>query len=186
MNVVRFAARRAVTAAAPTAGGTRARIGERALPAGFEDFYRAEFGSVFDASYAFCGKREVALDATQEAFSRAFVRWSRLSRESWAGGWVMTTAMNLCKKYARRVQDRTPPATSSTADDPQSVVERMDLSAAIRQLPSRQREAVLLHYLGDYPVAVVADLMRVSEGAVKRHLFRAREGLKSSLSHGDQ
>ena len=62
----------------------------------FDEFCEAEYGGVYRAAFAFTGDREAALDATQEAFSRAFARWNRLSREQWAGGWVMTTALNLC------------------------------------------------------------------------------------------
>lgn len=63
----------------------------------FDEFCEAEYASVYRAAFAFTGDREVALDATQEAFSRAFARWNRLSRAQWAGGWVMTTALNLCR-----------------------------------------------------------------------------------------
>src|SRR5918994_7541042 len=67
----------------------------------FEDFCRAEYGSVYRASFAFSGSRDIALDCTQEAFSRAFARWRRLSKHEWAGGWVMTTALNLAKRALR-------------------------------------------------------------------------------------
>ncbi len=41
----------------------------------FEDFYAAEFDRVLDSAFAFSGDRDAAIDATQEAFARAFARW---------------------------------------------------------------------------------------------------------------
>jgi DNA-directed RNA polymerase specialized sigma24 family protein len=67
------------------------------VAANFDGFCKSEYASVYRAAFAFTGDKDSALDATQEAFSRAFARWARLSREPWAGGWVMTTALNLCR-----------------------------------------------------------------------------------------
>ena len=67
------------------------------MAANFDGFCKSEYASVYRAAFAFTGDKDAALDATQEAFSRAFARWARLSREPWAGGWVMTTALNLCR-----------------------------------------------------------------------------------------
>ena len=54
----------------------------------FEALYRREFLAVFRTVYLLAGTREVAEDATQEAFARALERWSRLRGQTWAGGWV--------------------------------------------------------------------------------------------------
>jgi RNA polymerase sigma factor (sigma-70 family) len=48
---------------------------------------------------------------------------------------------------------------------------------ALRSLPPRQREALVLRYYGDLPEAQVASAMGVSEGAVKRHLAGATAAL---------
>lgn len=147
----------------------------------FAEFYEREYPKVYRGAYALSGHREVALDATQEAFKRAFARWRRLTREGWAGGWVMTTALNLCKKEARQARlsrgetDVPPPVVAPATGD------RLDLIAAIRALPARQAEAVLLFYLGDLPLPVVATLMNVAEGTVKAHLSHARESLRLAL-----
>jgi RNA polymerase sigma-70 factor (ECF subfamily) len=59
--------------------------------------------------------------------------------------------------------------------------DRVDVLAALLALPERQRQAVVLHYFLDCPIASVADLMGVSEGAVKAHLHKARGSLRLSL-----
>ena len=59
--------------------------------------------------------------------------------------------------------------------------DRLDVLTALRSLPERQREAAVLHYIVDCPVAVVAESMGISDGAVKAHLSKAREALRRSL-----
>src|SRR5918992_2963528 len=74
----------------------------------FEDFYAAESRRVFDSAFAFCGNRDVAAEATQEAFARAYARWWRLSRKEWAGAWVTTTALNVIRRTFRDASRRPP------------------------------------------------------------------------------
>jgi RNA polymerase sigma-70 factor (ECF subfamily) len=151
----------------------------------FEDFYRAEYENVYRAAFATCRDGNMALDATQEAFSQAYARWSRLARESWAGGWVTTTALNACKRQMRK--DRwNPTARPVTEHDKTTIVsDRLQVLDALRNLPFRQQQAVLLRYYADQPIAVVAQLMNLSEGAVKTHLSRARETLRDQLQSAD-
>jgi RNA polymerase sigma-70 factor (ECF subfamily) len=151
----------------------------------FEAFYQREFDDVFRACILMTGSRDVAMDATQEAFTRAFVQWGRLRRHPWAGGWVMTTALNVCRRRARdplRVSE-TPERVANSIESPKG--DRIDLERALRSLPARQRQAAILHYLGDLPIASVAELMQISEGAVKAHLFAARKSLREALQVSD-
>lgn len=149
---------------------------------GFEDFYAAEYDRVFSSAYVFCRDRDAALDATQEAFARAFARWRRLDKEEWAGAWVTTTALNLLRRRFRRVNQAVAAGEQTTASsDPRSV----DLIDALRALPTRQRQAATLFYVTDLPVAVVAQSMGLSEGTVKAHLSRARDALRKRLGEDD-
>ena len=125
------------------------------------------------------------MDATQEAFTRAYVQWRRLRQHDWAGGWVMTTALNVCRRRARdpipvgEGTDRLATAASTAGSD------RVDLQRALASLPARQRQATILHYLGDLPITSVAELMQISEGAVKAHLFEGRRSLRRALEVSD-
>lgn len=148
----------------------------------FEDFYAAEYDRVFDSAFAFSGDRDAATDATQEAFARAFARWRRLSRKEWAGGWVTTTALNVLRRRLRNAARWITPVNDRVSYDMHG---RVDLLRALRSLPVRQREAAVLFYIADLPLHAVADTMRISEGAVKSHLARAREGLRGNLEERD-
>lgn len=61
------------------------------------------------------------------------------------------------------------------------VEDRMALVSALRGLPANQRQVVVLHYLLDLAVSDVAHELRMSEGAVKAALFRARGSLAQKI-----
>ena len=92
---------------------------------------------------------------------------------------MTTTALNLTKRHFRdreRAGKPTPPQVMAAATS-----ERLDVLAALRSLPERQRQAIVLHYIVDLPVHSVADAMGLSEGAVKAHLHKGRAALRSPL-----
>ena len=156
-----------------------ASVGTR-VTADFDSFYVAEYPNVYRAARAWTGEEQSALDATQEAFARAFARWKRLQSEEWRGGWVMTTALNICKKKPLRTAEN---AFTPRGGDP---YERVDVSLALQQLSERQRTAAVLFYVGDLPLDAVARLMDLSEGAVKSHLNRARQSMRNYLEVDDE
>jgi RNA polymerase sigma-70 factor (ECF subfamily) len=149
--------------------------------ASFTDTYSAHFGRVYTAALAFCGSVDIAEEATQEAFARAFARWSRIGREQWVVGWIVTTAMNETRRRSRR--RRLPSAPDPVGEATELL--GLEMLEGIRSLPRRQREVVILHYIHDLPVAGVAELLGISDGSVKTHLSRARTALARSLG-GDQ
>jgi RNA polymerase sigma-70 factor, ECF subfamily len=142
---------------------------------GFEELYRREHATVFRAVFRLCGDRAVAEDATQEAFARALARWRRLRGKGWAAGWVTTTALNVARRALRR---RPEPAARSDETDVDAAA---DVWLAVRRLPRRQQEAVVLFYVADLPLAGVAAAMGCAEGTAKAHLARARESLRGTL-----
>ena len=125
------------------------------------------------------GSREDARDIAQEAMARAYARWPKV-RDN-AGGWVARVSTNLALDQLRRRGRRHPEATAATADTAGVASQRADLVAALRRLPRRQRDAVVLRYLADLPEAEVAATMGCSVGTVKQHAHRGLTALRSSL-----
>ena len=139
---------------------------------GFRGMYEAEFANVYRTVLLMCGDRSIAEDATQEAFARALARWRRLAGTSWAAGWTTTTAINVAR---RQLRTRPSIHVQPTAEADQDAA--LDLRAAIEHLPSRQKQAIALHYLMDLTIADAATAMGCDEGTVKTHLSRARSTL---------
>ena len=146
----------------------------------FVEFYTASFARVLRAAALFCGHIEIARDAAQEAFVRAFERWGRLEAAPWREGWVMTTAFNACRRSLRR-RDRREPATRPSISSETNSIARLDLAAALARLPLRQRQALVLFYYGDQTIDDVARVLGLSTGSVKTHLARGRKALAALL-----
>jgi len=154
--------------------GSRVKVDPR-----FAELYEKEHERVFQVTFALCRDRALAEDATQEAFARALERWSRLRDRPWAGGWVMSTALNA----ARRMLRKRPYPSSVPAADPDSET-ATELWEIVRRLPRRQREAVVLRYVLDLDLSEIAAAMGCREGTVKAHLFGARQALRGELEGG--
>jgi RNA polymerase sigma factor (sigma-70 family) len=146
----------------------------------FVELYETTFPTVYRAAFLLCRNRSIAEDATQEAFAKAFERWGRIGGEPWVGGWVMTTALNQVRRAYRW---RRSVRTEAPADI--DLESSLDLWKAIRGLPRRQQEAVVLHYVAALPLDQVAAAMGCRNGTVKTHLSRARQELARYLEVED-
>ena len=163
---------------------TRDEVQGRSLCSSPEAVFSSQRNSLVRALSLYCGDLGLAEDCVQEAFARLCLNWRRVSTYDDPAIWVRRVALNLAKDQRRllvrrarlvvKLSDRQEPPPASTEVDPR-------LWNAVRDLPSRQRTAVALFYVGDLRVTEVAATMKISEGTVKRHLDRARETLRNKL-----
>ncbi len=161
------------------------RTEERALmppqiPAGFDLAFDGLYRLAYRVAFRILGDRGDAEDVAQEALARASTRWPRLADRP--EGWVSRVASNLAIDRYRRRRRRPPPMTGPLGLVDPLLGERADLVAALRRLPRRQREAVVLRYLADLSEAQVALEMGCSVGAVKSHGSRGLASLRRQLS----
>ena len=155
-------------------------MSELSVDPAFEDLYVRERSAVFATVFLLCRDRQAAEDATQEAFARALERWARLRGQPWAAGWVARTAMNEARRSMRR-RTGWRGEREREATGPAGSAESLDLWDAVRRLPARQREAIVLRYRLDLDVAAIARILGCREGTVRTHLARARETLRGHL-----
>lgn len=160
------------------------KVGDMATTAdaegSFDDLFRAEFPSIARTAYLIVGDREKATEIAQEAFTRMFVSWKRVSRHDRPGAWVRRVAIRMATREARRsrllgtaLRSMSPPRTPTSTN--------LDLRTALMGLPKSQRAAVVLHYLEDRPIKEVAELLECAEATAKVHLHRARKRLAQVL-----
>ena len=145
----------------------------------FDDFYRTTSRRVVHHVYAMTGNLAEAQDCVQEAYARAWQRWSRVGGLSDPEAWVRTVARRIAVSRWRRTVvsarhlrgQRDEPVTDAPSENHPLLVD------ALRQLPPAQREAIVLHHLVGLPVAAVAAETGVPEGTVKARLHRGRAAL---------
>lgn len=152
---------------------------------GFEAFFAQHWDGIVRALTLAVGDRSVAEDAAQTGFERAYARWGRVRDYERPATWVYVVAV----RHAHRLLRRRPEVTAPPVDvpDPADAVESLAwLSAVIASLPPRQREAVVLRYLGGLPLADIADAQRVSVGTVKSSLHAAHRSLRVAVATDDE
>jgi len=145
----------------------------------FESFFRSVFARAVAVAQRVTADRASAEDAAVEALAKAHFRWKRIGDQPWRDAWVYKVAVN---EAIRGLPRRSPARPLPTAYDPtDQVALRQALTAALRQLPRRQREAIVLRYLLDFSEAEVAAALGVSQGTVKTHLHRGIAALRKSV-----
>jgi RNA polymerase sigma factor (sigma-70 family) len=136
---------------------------------------------------ALTGDSQVAQDITQEAFLRAWRRWSTVRGYDDPQSWCRHVAHNLAVERWRQlglVAALTHHAAAVVRPAPE--VGHLDVAAAIRRLPKGERNAVVMHGVLDMSVREISQELRVSEGTVKSWLSRGRTRLRRSLGIADQ
>jgi RNA polymerase sigma-70 factor, ECF subfamily len=149
----------------------------------FEAFFDRNYPPTLRAVALAIGDRGRAEDLTQEAFARAFRRWSSVSALERPVAWVYVVALNAERKRWRR-ERRGPEDVlrgDCISDVAGAVLSTIVVRDALDRLPARQRAAVVLRYLGDLTVADVAEVMGCAEGTVKATLHQALRNLRVDL-----
>jgi RNA polymerase sigma factor (sigma-70 family) len=153
-------------------------VGNRAVT--FTAFYDGNYPSVSRALALAFRDPQLAEEAAQEAFTRAYVYWRRVGRMDRPAGWVYVVAVRHAFRKRSR-PDETIGPDEITADIADGVVEREALRIAITRLPERQRLAIVLRYLADLPLADVAAAMGCALGTVKSTVHAALLRLEADL-----
>ena len=151
----------------------------------FEAFFLANYEPVLRVLTLTTGDRERATDATQEAFIKAYARWSTIRRYDAPVAWVRRVAINLShdsfrsdRQRRRREEAVSRDATAIGKTTNETRVFAIDLLA---ELPTRQREVATLFYVDDCSVDEIAKILKLRSGTVKYHLSHARERLRTLL-----
>jgi len=147
----------------------------------FEAFYREHFARIVRACALVTLDLALAEDVAAESFVRLWARWGIIRGDDHAGGYVFKTAMRLSTKELRNRTRRGPPSPAD-ADEVQRALDREDVIRALRTLPLRQRQAVVLRDWAGFETKDVARMLGAKESTVRVHLARARAHLRQQLS----
>jgi RNA polymerase sigma-70 factor (sigma-E family) len=131
--------------------------------------------------------RETAEEVVQDAFESLYRRWGSLRDPSAAVAYLdRSVVYGSRSKLRRRTTERayvwpvegTEPSAEAASVDSRP---REDLLAAVRQLPQRQREVIVLRYFLDLSEDQIAQWLDVSVGSVKKHASRATAALQKRM-----
>ncbi len=147
---------------------------------------------VFGLAYSFLRDREAAEDVTQEVFIKVWRALPGFDGRASLSTWIYTIARNssLSALRARRVQPSlSDPQVMEAVETSQAVApadelaERAAILRLIDQLPTKQRQVIMLFYMEGESHEEVASLLAMPIGTVKTLLHRARARLGAALGH---
>jgi len=158
----------------------------------FHDFYQANYPGMVTLVGAVLGNLTEAEDVVQEAFARAYSRWHRLGGYDLPEAWLRRVALRIAVDSGRRARRalllRARLAAQRQAHLPgaDDGIGRSDVGGALRSLPLRQRQALVLHYIADLPVEQIASECGIPSGTVKARLAAGRRRLERELCARDE
>jgi RNA polymerase sigma factor (sigma-70 family) len=164
----------------------------------YEGLYRDHAPRLLRLARLLLRDPEEARDIVQDVFGKAAVALRGATAPRDWRPWLTQVLVNACRSRARRgwwrrfrrdatpldaeplVDGAAPPDTAAVASQVRDRVR-----AAFGELPWRQRQVVVLRHLEGWSTAEVAAGLRISEGAVKTHLFRGLRALREVLGEGN-
>ncbi len=171
-----------------------ARQGERRAA---RALYARHQEMVWRVVYRMVLDREEALDICQDVWMKAFAALSTFRRESRFGTWILRIAVNTTHSRTRTIAWRMrstrvsadeelvdcPSLLPSPRENMEERYHREAVEEALLDLSPSQRQALVLRYFEDLPLAEIAGIMDCREGSVKSHLHRAVESLRRTLAN---
>lgn len=148
----------------------------------FGELYRRHYVAVVGVAYCVLADRHLAEDAAQDAFVIACRELARLRRAERFAPWICTIAKRVAGRMARSrrergiLEDTAAAPTSNLGPHPSDLVQQ-----AVRDLPQRAREVVVLHYFTGLSHKDIAVSLGLSSEAVHGRLVRARRMLADRL-----
>lgn len=161
-----------------TAGQQDARQAVSAL-------YEAHAVGLIRLAVVMLGDRPAAEDVVQEAFCGLYRRWGQLDDPGNAQRYVRSAVLNGCRSALRRLhreaRSARPDGSLETSESAEALAlvnaEHRAVLGALRRLPARQREALVLRFYLELPEPEIARSMGVSQGTVKSTTSRALAAL---------
>jgi RNA polymerase sigma-70 factor (sigma-E family) len=151
------------------------------------ELYLGQYKSLVRLAVLLVHDVPTAEEVVQDAFEAMHYAQRRLRDSEKALSYLRQAVVNRSRSVLRHrtVVDKNAPKPAP--DEPSAehaamaLIERSAVIEALRTLPDRQREAIVLRYYADLSEADIAATMGISKGAVKSHTARAMAALKSIL-----
>jgi RNA polymerase sigma-70 factor (ECF subfamily) len=167
-----------------------------------EQAYREHADDVYRVAYALLRDPDAAVDATHDAFARAYERWETYDARRPLRPWLMTIVANISRDALRRRRVRTLaiPALAAQAAagaagagaggagaDPAEIASRRALvETALDGLEPRARAALVLRHYHGYDYAEIATILGAAPGTVGSLLSRAHATLRARLEDASE
>lgn len=157
----------------------------------FESYVAARQNMHLRTAYLLTGDRFLAEDLVQTAFAKLYLAWNRVHDQASLDAYVRRIMVNEHTSWWRRAWRRNETSVDSIPELPRQggelggdiatdLYQRDALWALVRQLPPKQRAAVVLRFYEDLSERQTAEILQVSIGTVKSQTSRAVAALRTA------
>jgi RNA polymerase sigma-70 factor (sigma-E family) len=169
----------------------RARPEATGGPAGLAELYAAHAQGALRLAYMLTGHRETAEDLVQDAFVKLAGRFVHLRKPEAFDAYLRTMIVNrflsnLRRRKLERAQLERERAEAGRPPVPADIGERDEMWQALRQLPERQRAALVLRYYEDLSEQDAAAVLGCSKPALKSLVARGMETLRGLVKQVEE
>ena|SRR5438874_10735814 len=144
--------------------------------------YRCHRERLWRALVAFTADRDVASDATAEAFAQ-LLRRGAVVRDP--ASWVWRAAFRIAAGELKARRARGLPLPPATPVASHVNLESFELVEALQRIPLSQRQVLILRYYAGYSAKEIAAMLDSTHAAVRMRLSRARLALRRLLEEAD-
>lgn len=142
--------------------------------------------SLLTLCYAYLHERELAEDAVQETFLKAYKALDSFRGECKEKTWLTSIAINVCRSARKsawfvRVNRNITPEDIPVAVWDHYDQDSVDLAAAIQQLPDKLKEVILLYYYQEMTMPEIAKIVGVTPSMVSKRIKKAHAKLHGVL-----
>jgi RNA polymerase sigma-70 factor (ECF subfamily) len=148
--------------------------------------FREESGRSVATLIRVFGDIDLAEDAVQEAFVRAWKQLPSLRDPDKFDAWLYRLVVNACAEQGRQLrrwsqQVRALPTELSVGDHSTSIAVRDQLERGFGRLKPEQRAVVVLHYYNGFSASEIARILAIPEGTARSRLHYAIEAMRAAL-----
>ena len=129
-----------------------------------------------------CNEHDVQ-DALQETFCRYLEKKPDFRNEEHEKAWLIRVATNICRDMMR-FRIRHPKVSIDELENSLEAPEQTESLKELLELPFKQKVVIYLHYVEGYRIKEIADILKITEGAVKMRLRRGKEQMQSIVEGG--
>jgi RNA polymerase sigma-70 factor (sigma-E family) len=152
----------------------------------FTEFYESARDDCLRVILVTVGDRALAEDLVAEGFTRAWTSWRTVRQHPAPRAWVMRTALNAhVSWWRRRRREMTLEGHDLPGPADQEAILDRAVVTALRRLPVRQRQVIMLRLLLDLDTQATAQVLKISPGTVGVHLHRAIQALRGDIAFAD-
>ena len=129
-----------------------------------------------------CNEQDVQ-DAIQDTFCRYLEKRPDFRDEEHRKAWLIRVATNICRDMMR-FRIRHPKVSIDGLEDKLVIPEQKETLRELLELPVKQKTVIYLYYVEGYHIREIADILGITEGAVKMRLRRGKEQMRLLWKEG--